>query len=476
MHNLIDEILNKPWMIEHQYKMSMTPQVIRMVQGKTVSFNQPKDIQVVGYVKNNSYSFSTDLEEAADKVVAVVAIKGAITKSDQLCGPKGTESINKQIKSLGRNPNVAAIVLDMDTPGGQASFLSTLANTIKETTEKKPVLAYYSGLCASAGYFIASSCDEIYASESTDIVGSIGTVSSFLDYTKAFEKAGIVLHEIYATQSTNKNRLISEALKGNYKPYQEEILNPFAKSFINTVKSNRSITNEEVFTGSTYMSNKAIELNLIDGIKTFEKVIDRAFELSNTQSNNKSKQSNSNNMKKELITVATFLALNGLEVHDGHVTLSEENATKIATAFGTTKLATFLALNGLEVKEGHVKFTEENMIKIGAALSTIESQKTPKSENEPQSIDLENDPKIIAIENSITKISNSVNSFKTELNEIKTLLGGKPSTTPSTTTASKSELDEDGNEVDPWNDPEDQFNKQLAQDMGDSPVPSELGA
>ena len=424
MHHLVNDILNTPWMIDKQYALSMQNQIVRLIQGKTVSFNQTEPI-AISYVGANSNSYSSEMNGSDEKTVAIVSIRGAITKADQYCGPKGTMSINKQIKALGKNPQVAAIVIDMDTPGGQASFLDTLSKTIKSTKKKKPVLTYYSGLCASAGYYIASSCTEIYAAEQTDVVGSIGTMVTFFDFSEQLKAKGIKLHEVYATQSTNKNKMFANAINGDYKLLKEQMLDPFAQNFIDTVKANRSIKNEEVFTGNTYMSTKAIEYNLIDGVKSFEEVIDRAFELSKStkpNNNNHQVQTNPKNMKKGIQTVADLLGFDTLEAH-----------------------------------EGQMSFSTENVEKIGEALATMKPVDEPKSKSSSN----EKNPEIEALEKRIDGLNNSVEGINKGMGEIKTLLGVKPVTEPENTNASTTELDDENKKVESWNNPDDQFNAQL---------------
>lgn len=322
MPKLIHSILNSPWMIDTGYAGALAPKVAKLIQGKEVSFDQPviesRTVEVGAETSNGGNPSTTE-----SKTIAIVSIRGVITKDDQFCGPEGTESMNKTIKGFINNKAIDAIVLDMDTPGGQANFLDTLANTIKSSD--KPIISYYNSLCASAGYYIASATDEIYASEPNDRVGSIGVVISFADMRGMFEKMGIKLHEVYATQSSEKNKLFSDALEGDYKALRAELLDPFAEQFIAAVKDKRTITNESVFKGATFNSDKAIELGLIDGVKTFDQALDRAAELAT-----KNQQSNTNlNMKKNLLTVSTFLGLQAFESHKGQISLSEEDVAKI---------------------------------------------------------------------------------------------------------------------------------------------------
>ena len=412
MINLARNIITTPWMIHSPSVEAMLPQIVSILNGNAV--NLPTQVKSEYYTTYNNSNTS--------KRVAVVEIKGVIMKADQDCGPRGTQSINSIIKDYANNDSVVAIVLDMDTPGGQASFLETLGNTLQGIS--KPVLTYYSGLCASAGYHIASNSNEIYASEPTDVVGSIGTMISLVDSTEALKKKGYTLHEIYAEQSEHKNKIFADALEGNYSDIQKKLLNPIAESFINRVKSNREVKNEEVFKGGTYMSEEAQELGLIDGVKTFEEVIDRALELADNQNANNPKI----NMKNKFTTIESVLGFedNSIQAVDGHVSLSVEDLETVNSSLKNS-------LDANEVLAGEKTTLGKNLEDANAKVSELENQlATEKAE-------------------------------KLELEKQVQDLGGQASAGASNVDPSKNEF-EDNSE--PWNDPEDQFNKQARKDLG----------
>ena len=59
--------------------------------------------------------------------IAVIPIQGEIMKDDQQCGPRGSASINADIKSAETNPNIKSILLKVNSPGGQTSFTDLLS-------------------------------------------------------------------------------------------------------------------------------------------------------------------------------------------------------------------------------------------------------------------------------------------------------------------------------------------------------------
>ncbi len=309
------EIIGSPWMIDPGKAESLLPIVHQILQGTTAikPVNPDALPKVEYYVSAQSRASYTpvggDGMPSNQKVIAVIPIKDVITKYDVECGPRGTETISRWIQGALNDPNVTAIVLDIDSPGGAANATQQISQIIKEAG--KPVIAYSgNGITASAAYWIASSANEIYATFDTDEIGSIGTYVTIADYKKYFEAQGLKLHEVYATRSTEKNLEFRKALDGDYELLKKNLLDPFNESFINTVKENRPGISEKVFTGKLFMAKDALKMGLIDGIKSFPEVLQRAMELSETgpQSQDNKNQKSDTMFGKNKLTIAALSA------------------------------------------------------------------------------------------------------------------------------------------------------------------------
>ena len=96
------------------------------------------------------------------------------------------------------DPAVKAIVLSIDSPGGTVDGTDNLANAIFAARGKKPIVALGDGTLASAAYWIASGADQIFASDNSAKIGSIGVVATHEDYSRAEENAGVKVTEITA--------------------------------------------------------------------------------------------------------------------------------------------------------------------------------------------------------------------------------------------------------------------------------------
>jgi protease IV len=254
----------------------------------------------------------TSISEAPKGSIAVISVNGPMMKEDQFCGPQGTATLSKYIQEADQNPNIEAIVLSIDSPGGTVDGTETFSRIIAET--KKPVVAYIDGCMCSAALWAGSSADEIIASGETDIIGSIGTMISLVNTRPMFEDMGISFHDILATKSNNKNKEFLELLeKGNEKLIQKNHLDPLNEVFIAAVKTNRKgkvdPDHQEVFTGKTYHSKAAIKMGLIDRIGSFEMAVDRAHELAISQTHSPSTSLTKNKTDMKISIKSTFTAL-----------------------------------------------------------------------------------------------------------------------------------------------------------------------
>ncbi len=123
--------------------------------------------------------------------VAVVVAEGEILAGDQAAGTVGGESTAKLIRSARENDKVKALVLRVNSPGGDA-FASELIRREVELTKAagKPVIVSMGDVAASGGYWISMNGDQIFA-EPTTITGSIGIFGLFMNIPNTLAKIGV---------------------------------------------------------------------------------------------------------------------------------------------------------------------------------------------------------------------------------------------------------------------------------------------
>lgn len=277
----ISRILHEPFYMTEDYARAyFLPSVSAMLKGETFKTDRKEKDVIYAYNDRSFFNKKTsNLENAPAGSVAVYNVVGAMMKYDSFFGT-GMMTLEASMREADQLENISAHILVFDSGGGEAAFIDSFAKTIRNEI-RKPVIAFINGRCASAAYYVASSCDKIYANEKTDQVGSIGVLVTAIDFKGYYEKQGVKLHEIYATQSSKKNELFTEAYKGNYKPLQKELLNPFAIQFIESVQKFRpGLRDEDAFKGKIYTAAEAEKIGMIDGFKTFKMCIKEATGMS----------------------------------------------------------------------------------------------------------------------------------------------------------------------------------------------------
>jgi protease-4 len=280
MNSILYRIFNEAWMISPDHANSYLPFVMKLIEGQNVQLGKKMENQVYAYNSRALlFKKNSDLVTAPTGSVAVFHVLGAVTKYDQLCSD-GMMTLESQMIEADQLDNIAGHILKIDSPGGEAAYMDTIARTIREQI-KKPVIAFVNGLAASAAFYLAAACDRIYANEKNDQVGSIGVLVSFMDFRPYYEKQGVRVHEIYASQSSKKNDEFREALKGNYEPLQESILNPYAEQFIDAVKYFRpGLTDPAAYKGKLFRAEEAVSIGMIDGIQSFKACVKEIKEMS----------------------------------------------------------------------------------------------------------------------------------------------------------------------------------------------------
>jgi protease IV len=121
-----------------------------------------------------------------EKQIARVTIDGTITESrDQL----------KMLKKIEEDDNVKAVILFVNSPGGTTTGGEALYEQVREIAKKKPVVAQFGTLAASAGYIVGLSADHIVARGNT-ITGSVGVIMQWPEVTELLNKIGVNMKEV----------------------------------------------------------------------------------------------------------------------------------------------------------------------------------------------------------------------------------------------------------------------------------------
>ncbi|AWN36528.1 S49 family peptidase [Methylobacterium radiodurans] len=210
--------------------------------------------------------------------VAFVPVVGSLANRGAYIGASSGivsyEGIALQIRTASADSTVHAIVLDLDTPGGEATGMFRLAEQIRQARASKRVVAFVDDMAASAGYGIASQAHEIVVSP-TSIVGSIGVVLAHIDRQAEMEKAGRKVTLIHAGANKvdgNPFGPLSDQVRADL---QAEVLT-FWGQFLATVAAGRpklTVEKAQATEARTFIGQGAIDAGLADRIGTLDSVV-----------------------------------------------------------------------------------------------------------------------------------------------------------------------------------------------------------
>lgn len=199
---------------------------------------------------------------------------------DALSGISSYSSIQGNIQAAIEDPNVKAIMLEMDSPGGAVAGAFDLRDFIMEAKEQKPIYAYARDTMASAAYLIGSAATKVYGSQ-TASVGSIGVVAMHVDQSARNKAAGI--KPTFVTAGAYKSAgNPHEPLKGEALNYLQESVNNSYDMFVNAVVEARGL-DEETIRGTearVYRGEQAAEIGLIDGVMSYEDAMEELAGIS----------------------------------------------------------------------------------------------------------------------------------------------------------------------------------------------------
>jgi signal peptide peptidase SppA len=209
--------------------------------------------------------------------IAIVAVNGPLVRHasmfSAISGASSYEQIGAELQMALDDSAVKAIVLDIDSPGGEVTGCGELARCIREARATKPVYAYASGTCASAAYWLASACTEVIADPSA-LVGSIGVRCLMVDDSKAEEMAGIKSYDIVSSQSPLK---VADAAVPEDRVRVRASLDAMAAVFIADVAAGRGVTPGKVAAqygkGDVFVGAQAVDAGLCDRLGNLASIV-----------------------------------------------------------------------------------------------------------------------------------------------------------------------------------------------------------
>jgi protease-4 len=196
--------------------------------------------------------------------------------------PAGADraSVVSALRRAGADPQVRAVVLHVDSPGGSAFASELIHHEVERLAAKKPVIAYFGNVAASGGYYIASACKSIVA-RSLTVTGSIGVVSAKPAIADLLARLGVHAQTLRTAPHADMFSSVRPLSPEEARVLQEHTLQLYAR-FLEVVATGRKRPMGEIETlagGRVWSGKAAREHGLVDELGG----IDRALELAREQ-------------------------------------------------------------------------------------------------------------------------------------------------------------------------------------------------
>lgn len=192
-------------------------------------------------------------------------------------GMAGYDCLDKVIADAQSNKEVGAILLDIDSPGGEVAGCFEFARKLRKMGASgggKPIVAFANEMACSAAYAIASSCDAVMTTQ-TGQVGSIGVWTMLVDMTKGLTKNGISATMIRAGERKARGGPYEVADEATFTKLQSGVDETW-DIFCGHVAETRPISAAAVkaLEGDWFTGNDALGLGLVDAVDTPEAIFD----------------------------------------------------------------------------------------------------------------------------------------------------------------------------------------------------------
>lgn len=210
--------------------------------------------------------------------VAVITVTGSLINRGAWLGSNSGETsyegIKYQIARAAADPRAKAILLDIESPGGEAVGAFEAAEAVRVAAREKPVTAVVNGMAASAAYALASGATRVVTTP-TGLAGSIGVVMLHADYSRYLDEKGITPTLIFAGAHKVDGNPFEPLPPGVREDLQREV-EQFYGLFVKTVSAGRkgmSAAAVRATEARTFIGKDAIDVGLADELGTFESAL-----------------------------------------------------------------------------------------------------------------------------------------------------------------------------------------------------------
>ena len=266
-------MVTNPEAAQVAYEIGLVDHVVTREELKEWMFQQYPNKEEDRYAFPDSisiYDYLSTIDEQKNQSknnIAVINVEGAIMTGETAYGVAGSDTIVENIQSATQDKTVKAMVLRVNSPGGDVWASELITNALIEFKETgRPVISSMGDIAASGGVWVTTNSDEIWAENDT-LTGSIGVYGIVPTLDGLYDWAGIKVDGVSSTKAAEWDE--RESMPNEVKNLiQANIDNTYFK-FVTKVAENRGMAYEEVLPiagGRIWAGYKALELGLVDKI------------------------------------------------------------------------------------------------------------------------------------------------------------------------------------------------------------------
>jgi protease-4 len=234
-------------------------------------------IYIKDYAENRA---KTPKENTSKDKIAIIYAQGEIGNGEGDLNIIGEGSMRRSLQEARKNENIKAIVLRIDSPGGNALTSDLIWREIELTKKVKPVVVSMGNYAASGGYYLACNANKIFA-EANTITGSIGVFGTLPNFSKLIDKVGIHVEQVN-THENAAEYSVFKPIDEKFRIVTQESVERIYNTFINRVAAGRKMTFAQVDAiaqGRVWSGSEALKVGLVDEIGGMDAALKEAAKL-----------------------------------------------------------------------------------------------------------------------------------------------------------------------------------------------------
>lgn len=252
---------------------------------KALKVAKDEDYNSVSIEDYTQKTSTTSINMETNDAIAIIYAQGEIGSGEGDVNVIGEGSMRRSLQEARKNEDVKAIVLRINSPGGNALTSDLIWREIELTKKVKPVVVSMGNYAASGGYYIACNANTIFAEKNT-ITGSIGVFGVLPNFTVAANRYGINSEQV-KTHENASNYSPFVPMDEKFKAITLEGVEQIYNTFIGHVAQGRKMTPEQVDAigqGRVWTGSEAVKIGLVDKIGGLKEALAEAARLAKIKS------------------------------------------------------------------------------------------------------------------------------------------------------------------------------------------------